>query len=532
VPEADDALARYRQAVAARPDDAAAQFALGTALWPAGHRQEAIEHLTRAVALDPSHIDARNNLGNALLELGRSDDAIAQYRAALAMRPNAVELHYNLGNALLTSDHPGEAEPCYRAALALNPDHAGAHNNLGNALRSQGKHEDAISEYRAALSLRPEFYGSVNNIGSALLALHRADEAIPYFRDALRARPDYAEASNNLGGALLALDRPAEALEWFRRAFEQDPGQVQARFGEAMALLVMGNFRDGWRAFESRWLDPKFREDTPDFTDQTWRGEESVAGRTIYLHAEQGLGDTIQFVRYAKLLRARGARVGLEVQAPLVPLMRDLADVVLAAGDEIPPYELRCPLLSLPLAFGTEPATIPADVPYLHADPARRAAWAERLGTRTRMRVGVAWSGAPDHPEDAIRSIPAAQFVPPLAATGVELHVIQKEIRDTDAAAAAGLIVHAGQLTDFAETAALLSELDLVITADTSVAHLAGALGVPTWILLQFSSDFRWLRNRTDSPWYPTVRLFRQRDRNAWPPVIAAVAAELAKLAR
>ncbi len=529
-PENDEALARHRQAVAARPDDAAAQFALGTALWPAGHRQEAVEHLSRAVALDPTHVDARNNLGNALLELGRVDDAIEQYRAALVVRPNAVELHYNLGNALLTVERPLEAEPCYRAALAIKPDHAGAHNNLGNVLRSQGKHADAITEYRAALALRPEFFGSLNNIGSALLALHRPDEAATYFRDALRARPDYAEASNNLGGALLALDRPEEALQWFRRAVEQDPDQVQARFGEAMALLVTENFRDGWLAYEARWLDPRFREGTPDYADRPWLGQENVAERTVYLHAEQGLGDTIQFVRYAPLLRARGARVVLEVQAPLVPLVRDLADVVIAASDPVPAYDLRCPLLSLPLAFGTELSTIPATIPYLRTDPARRAVWAERLGPRTLMRVGVAWSGAPDHPEDAIRSIPAALFLSPLLAAGVELHVIQKDIREDDAAAVAaatGLIVHADRLTDFAETAALISELDLVISVDTSVAHLAGALGVPTWILVQFSADFRWLRKRTDSPWYPTVRLFRQAERNAWPPVIAAVAAEL-----
>jgi tetratricopeptide (TPR) repeat protein len=530
----DDALARYRQAVAARPDDAAAEFALGTALWPAGHRQEALEHLSRAVALDSSHIDARNNLGNALLELGRFDEAIAQYRSALALRPNAAELHYNLGNALLTCERPQEAEPCYRAALALKPDHAGAHNNLGNALRSQRRHAEAITEYRAALSLRPEFFGTLNNIGSALLALHRPDEAIPYFQDALQAHPDYAEASNNLGGAMLALDRPEQALEWFRRAVAQDSGQVQARFGEAMALLAMGNFRDGWLAYEARWLDPRFREDTPEFTDEPWLGQQSVAGRTVYVHAEQGLGDTIQFARYAPLLRRRGASVMLEVQPPLVPLMRDLADVVIAQGDAVPRYDLRCPLLSLPLAFATEPSTIPADIPYLRADAVRRAVWAGRLGPRTRPRVGIAWSGAPDHPEDAIRSIPAALLLPPLAATGVELHVIQKDIRDSDAEAvtAAGLIVHADRLTDFAETAALTSELDLVIAADTSVAHLAGALGLPTWILLQFSADFRWMRKRTDSPWYPTARLFRQTERGAWPPVIAAVAAELAGLPR
>lgn len=533
MPAESEIIARCREAVTANPDDARAAYTLGTALWPTGRHEEALRHLERAVELDPRHVDARNNLGNALLDLGRREEAIAQYRTAIALRPDGVELHYNLGNALLAADRPADAEVSLRAAIALRPKHAGAHNNLGNALRGQGRHTEAIEQYESALALRPDFHGTVNNIGSALLALHRPEEAVPYFEKTLSLRPDYAEASNNLGGALLALDRPTEALEWFRRAIAQDSGQVQARFGEAMALLALGNFHEGWIAYESRWLDPKFREDEREFSDPPWLGQESIAGRTILLHAEQGLGDTIQFVRYAPLLRRQGARVVLEVQTPLVPLMGDLADVVIAQGEALPAYDLHCPLLSLPLAFGTELATIPAKIPYLRANPAKRAIWAERLGTRSRLRAGIAWSGAADHPEDAIRSIPAALFLPPLAATGVELHVIQKDIREADAAAVAavpGLRMHADLLDDFAGTAALISELDLVISADTSVAHLAGALGHPLWILAQFAADFRWMRHRTDSPWYPTARLFRQTNRGAWPPVIAEVAAALAAM--
>jgi tetratricopeptide (TPR) repeat protein len=497
--EQSEIIARCREEVTANPDDASTVFALGTALWPAGQREEALRHLERAVQLDPLHVDGRNNLGNALLELGRYQEAIAHYRVALALRPNGAELHYNLGNALLAANQPATAEASFRAAIEIRPEHAGARNNLGNALRNQGRHREALEQYEVALAVQPDYCGTLTNIGLALLALYRPDEA----------------------------------LKWLRRAVERDRGQAQAQFGEAIALLTLGNYRDGWIAYESRWLDPKFRENERKFADLPWLGRESVAGRTILLHAEQGLGDTIQFVRYAPLLRRRGARVVLDVQAPLVSLLRDLADAVIAQGDALPPYDLHCPLLSLPLAFGTELATIPAGIPYLQADPAKRAIWAARLGTRTRLRVGIAWSGAAYHPGDASRSIPAALFLAPLAAVGVELHVIQKDIRAGDAAAVAavrGLRMHADLLHDLTETAALISELDLVISADTSVAHLAGALGRPVWIMV--AADFRWMRHRTDSPWYPTARLFRQTARGAWPPVIAEVAAALAVAAQ
>ena len=528
--EQEALVTRCRAAVAAKPEDANAAYMLGTVLWPTGRQTEALHYLERAVALDPRHVDARNNVGNALLSLARAAEAIEQFRAAIALRPNSAAFHYNLGNALLVADRPAEAEASFRAAIELEPQHAGAHNNLGNALRAQGRQADAIGEYKAALAIRPEYYGTLNNIGSALLALHRPDEAIDWFERALAARPDYSEASNNRGGALLALDRPEEALAWFRCALTDDPHHVQARFGEAMALLVMGNFRDGWAAYESRWLDPKFREDERDYGGVPWLGGAPITGRTILLHAEQGLGDTIQFARYAPLVRGLGARVILEVQRPLVSLLRDLSDAVIAKGDALPAYDLHCPLASLPHAFATEAATIPAHIPYVRADPAKRALWRERLGSRGRRRIGVAWSGARDHPEDAVRSIPATLFLPSLAGADAELHLIQKDLRQSDAAAieaVPGLRIHADRLEDFSDTAALISELDLIVSADTSVAHLAGALGRPVWILVQFAPDFRWMRHRTDSPWYPTARLFRQRVRGDWAPVIAEVVAAL-----
>ena len=505
---------------------AQSHFLEGSRLWHDGAREAALSHLMRAVALDPGHADARNNLGNALAALGQNEDAITHYRAAIAVRPEMTEAHYNLANACVIAGHSDEAEVEYRAAVALNPDHAGAHNNLGNLLRARFAFDAAIESYRHALALRPDYFGTQNNIGAALLAQHRPAEALSYFHDSLRTRPDYAEACNNLGGALLALGRPDEALHWFRRAFARDPGLVQARFGEGLAQLSMGNFADGWPAYEARWLDSRFTDDVPAFADEPWRGEGDIQGKTLFVHAEQGLGDTLQFVRYLPLLRARGAHVVLQAQSPLLPLIGAVADAAIPAEAPVPAYDLRCPLLSLPFAFKTELASIPASIPYLYADASHVREWQRVLGATTGRRIGVAFSGSADHPDDVLRSISASHLLGPLVAGTVELHVLQNDIRAEDAEylrTMRNIRVHAAELTDFARTAALIACMDLVISVDTSIAHLAGACGVPTWILLQFAADFRWLRNRDDSPWYPSVRLFRQRRPGDWDAVINGV---------
>ncbi len=452
-----------------------------------------------------------------------------------AGREQDADRLYILGNARMAEGEAAAAEAAYREAIALNPGHAGALNNRGNALRALGRPEEAIAAYRAALALRPEYFGTLNNVGAALLALHRPDEAEDWLRRALAAQPGYAEACNNLGGALLALDRPGEARDWFRRAVALDPAQVQARFGAGLASLALGDFRAGWRDYEARWEDPRFTEDEPAYASPVWRGEAVAPGRTMLVHAEQGLGDTLQFVRYLPLLRQRGIRVALRAQAPLVTLLAPLADTVVAqgaAGDALPPHELRCPLLSLPFAFGTRLATIPARIPYLTADPARVAAWRARLGPSGRPRIGIAVSGSPDHPEDALRSLPAAWLIEALA--GMELHVIQTGLRAEDAAAFAAradIAVHAPDLPDFAATAALVCCLDRIVTVDTSLAHLAGGLGRPVDILLQHAADFRWLRGRDDSPWYPSARLYRQPRRGDWATPLARLRGELGRLA-
>ena len=454
-------------------------------------------------------------------------DALAR---ALAAEPERPELRFDLANALLAAERPEEAAAQFRYLLDRYPDHVGVITNLGNALHTMGRHAEALEQCHRALALRPEVAGALNNVGNVLMALQRPEEAEPFLRRAVQADPAYAQAANNLGGALLALDRPAEALEWFRRAMALDPDPFHATFGAAIAQLTLGDYRGGWRDYEARWRDPRFTIDVPDYTAPTWDGGGVLTGKRMLLHCEQGLGDTIQFVRYAPLVRQRGAHVVLQVQEPLAGLVAHLADEVVPQGkiarhEPVPAHDLRCPLLSLPRAFGTRLATIPAGAPYLAAEPARIAAWCDRLGPATKRRIGVAFSGSPEHPDDALRSIPAAQLL--AALPDADIHVLQRDIRPTDAAALAGVHVHSADLTDFRDTAALLACMDLVVSVDTSIAHLAGAMGRPVWILLQFAGDFRWLRERTDSPWYPSARLFRQPRARDWETPLAALSAAL-----
>ena len=406
----------------------------------------------------------------------------------------------------------GAAEACFRAALALRAENAAALTNLGSALRQQDRLAEALEYYRRAAELRPDLPGVLGNFGSALLALGRADAALAPLRAAARLAPDDAEACNMLGGVLLALDQAPEAAGWFRRAVRLDPQHTQARFGLALALLAQGEFREGWQEYEARWLDPGFTADERVFDQPPWRGDEPVAGRTILLHAEQGLGDTLQFVRYAPLLRARGARVVLQVQPPLMALLAGLADTVIARDAEPPPFDLHCPLLSLPRAFGTELHCIPADVPYLRAPPAHLAVWAAQAGraatpAHRHRRVGRPRSSR------RTRSAPSRRrrFCGAFAGIDAELHVLQKNIRAADAPALAGLHVHDPLIEDFRDTAALAALMDLVVTVDTAMAHLAGALGVPVWVLVQYGADFRWLRGRTDSPWYPSAQIVQAK---------------------
>ena len=426
-----------------------------------------------------------------------------------------------------------------RPRCRIWPGYAVAHANLGCALFSLGRFEEAEARHEAALRLEPDYPDALSNLGNALLAQGRFEEAVAAFRAALRLRPDYAEAHANLGAALRDTGDIPEALLHCEAAIELQPGRPDARFNRALALLTAGRYAEGWAEHEHRLALPHYPR--RDLGCPQWQGE-PLAGRRILLHAEQGLGDTLQFVRYAPLVAARGGRVILEVQKPLVGLLARMEGVaeVVACGEELPGFDLHCPLMSLPHAFGTTIETIPACAPYLAPDPDLVARWAALLPSSMGKRVGLVWAGSPraneprNHYADRRRSLHLRSLAPLAAIPGVEFVSLQLGPRAAEAqsppAGMAVLDLTAG-IADFDDTAALVAGLDLVIAVDTSVAHLAGALGKPVWLLSRFDACWRWLAGREDSPWYPGLRLFRQERPGEWGPVIARVAAELARFA-
>jgi tetratricopeptide (TPR) repeat protein len=557
-----DALDAYERAILARPDHAEALCNRGAALMALGRNDEALASYDRALALAPDFAEALSNRGNALKALGRLDDALASYDRTLIVRPDDAQALFNRGVTLHELKRFDLALESYDRALAGSPDHVEVLLNRGDALHQLGRPKDALASYDQALARRPDYAEALSNRGNALKALRRFDDALASYDGALRLRPDDPGALSNRAVTMQALDRLDEALAscdralairadsialnnrasvlqelgrfdealaTYDRAAAIAPDYAEAQMNRALLLLLTGDFARGWPAYEWRRKLPSWVE--RGFTQGEWSGQE-IAGKRLLLHAEQGFGDTIQFARYAALAAMRGADVLLEVQPPLAPLLCGPcgARVVAAGRDQLPSFDLHCPLLSLPHLFATTPATIPGGIPYIVAPADRIAAWAPRLPADG-MRVGLAWSGHPDNVRDHERSIPFARLAPLIGVPCTRFVSLQKDIRAADAddfRRCGDIIDLSAELHDFADTAAIIAQLDLVITVDTAVAHLAGAMGKPLWLLLPRVPDFRWLLDRTTSPWYPTARLFRKGQVDTWDAVITGVAAELA----
>jgi Flp pilus assembly protein TadD len=490
------------------------------------------------LTMDPAHTDARYNLGVALDGLGLPAEAEASYREALWLRPNFPEAHTNLGNVLFALGRPAEAEASHREALRLRPNYPEAHTTLGNALFALGRPAEAEASHREALRLRSDYPEAYTNLGIALSGLGQPAEAEVSHREALRLRPNFPEAHTNLGNALRDLGRLAEAEASYREALLLRPNFPDAHTNLGYVLLLTGRFEEGWKEYEWRWKVRTFFS-ARDFSAPLWTGE-AIGDRTILLHAEQGLGDTLQFCRYAPLI-VGGARIILEVEAPLVRLLSRLPGVmqIVALGDNLPPFDLHCPLMSLPRLFGTTLDTIPAATPYLSADPALAAKWQERLVGLDGLRIGLVWAGAQrlNFPAaaavDRRRSLALKALAPLGEVSGVSFVSLQKDVPAVQAGDPPhGLVVHdfTTDLHDFEDTAALIVNLDLVISVDTSVAHLAGALGKLVWLLNRFDTDWRWLLNRDDSPWYPTLRQFRQPHPGDWNSAVCAARDALQRL--
>lgn len=527
----DEALASYEQALERQPDYADALVNRGKCLIALKRGDEALASFDRALSSRPHHAAALKERGHLLRDRKQPIDALDSLDRALALAPDDAEAH--LGRALVLRDlkRCNEAFTACDRALALKPNYPEAAVARGNVFHEMRSFSEAIKEYDHALLMRPDFAQAYGNRANALVELNRPAEALADYDRATADKP-YASALVNRGLALNYLDRPDEALESFDRAIALEPDLAQGHWNKALLCLALGDFERGWHDYEWRWrgatdLVPR------GFTQPQWRGED-LAGTTILLHAEQGFGDSIQFIRYLPMVKAKGATVILEVPDSLLPLIGDLADGVtmITRGGALPAFDLHCPLMSLPLAFGTTLAGIPASVPYLNAPAGRIDAWRARLSSMGRPRVGLVWSGRPDHKNDHNRSIALSRLEPLLSVAGVAFVSLQREYREADLPALEKLPIRRldDALTDFADTAAVIGELDLVITVDTAVAHLAGAMAKPLWLLLPRIQDWRWMRGRMDSPWYPSARLFRQPQIGDWDGVIAAVAQELGAL--
>ena len=564
----EEALASYDKALAIQPDYAEALYNRGLVLRGLQRPAEALASFERALSIKPGYAEAHYNRGNALQDLQRPAEALASYDRALAIRPDTAEILHNRGNALQALQRPADALASYDKALTIKPDHVAALNNRGLALLGLHRPADALASFERALAIRPDHAGALNNRGNTLQELKRPAEALASYERALAIRGDHAEALynrgvvleslqrpaealasfdqalsidpnhvdalNNRGLVLRDLDRPREALASFDRALSIDPGHAEIHSNRACLRLLLGDLERGWEEFEWRWRVPDFAPWRRDFAQPLWLGDAPLAGRTILLHAEQGFGDAIQFVRYAPLVAARGAKVVLEVPPPLTALCSSLAGVssVVGRGEQLPEFDCHCPLLSLPLAFGTRLESIPAAVAYLSPSPDRVIKWKQRLSGTPVRRVGIAWAGNPNFKGDQSRSIGLARFSPLLSVAGIELVNLQRDLRegDRDILRDNPQVIRVDDaIEDFDDTAAILSAVDLVVTSDTSVAHLAGALGKPVWVLLQYVADWRWLRERGDNPWYPTARLFRQPKIGDWESVIGRVKDELAR---
>jgi tetratricopeptide (TPR) repeat protein len=526
----------YARILKARRDHFDALHLLGLLKHQAGKAGEAYRLITAALAVNPRSADARSNLGLVLHALKRDADALASFEHALALDPGHVEALNNRGTALLNLDRPAEALASFERLLAASPRHLEAQVNRANALLALDRAEEAIAAYDAVVAAQPRHAGAHYNRGNALARRDRFAEAVAAYDRAIAIAPGYGKAHNNRGLALRALNRHGEALASYGRAIALEKDFADAHLNAAHALLTLGDFARGFAAYEWRWKVAFMAPHRRAFRQPLWLGTPNVRGRTILLPAEQGLGDTIQFARYVKPLARAGATVVLEVAPALKELLSGLdgAARVLAQGDALPPFDTHCPLASLPLAFKTEPATIPAEIPYIAAPAERLEKWRARVDGLARPRVALAWSGNAAHANDRNRSIPLARLEPLWSIEGPSFISVQRDVRAADAGvlAHAPRLVHLGDdLSDFAETAAVLALADLVVSVDSAVAHLAGAMGRPLWILLPFSPDWRWMLARDDSPWYPTAKLLRQPSMGDWESVIGRARAELARAA-
>lgn len=560
-----EALKSYEVALRLKPDSADVWVKIGDLSRQQKNFQEALLAYDYALSLDPRHLDAADKSGALLIELQRYVEALAKFEQSDTIRPGRSETSLHKGVCFQALKRPEEAVASYTMALAADAKNYDARIELANLLLGMGQLEEAASHFRKAIQIRPHGAVAFCNLGSILTRVKRFDEAFAMLDRAIALAPDFAEAINNRGSLLMAIDRTEEALADFERAvalkpdfarahtnrglclddllrsdealksytaaLALDPDDGDTHWGLAVNRLRVGDLKTGWAEAEWRW-ESALRSSRRHWNRPLWLGAEPIAGKTLLLHNDQGLGDAIQFCRYIPLLAERGARVILEIDRPLKELLSGVAGIMhcVVKGETLPDLDFHCPLASLPLPFDTTLDTIPSSVPYISIGQ-RTGGWEALLGSTGLPRIGIVWSGNPDHSNDRNRSVPLKALTP-LFDVEAQFVSLQKNARESDVAILRGrsdLLDAAPELDSFADTAALIQQLDLVISVDTSVAHLAGALGKPVWILLPYVADYRWLLDRNDSPWYPTARLFRQTATRNYADVLDRMRADLSE---
>jgi tetratricopeptide (TPR) repeat protein len=542
VKQYEAAAASYDEVLRRRPNHADAMNNRGNACHALGQHERALKDYDKALELNPSKASFHNNRGLAIKALGDHPLAMACFQRAIGLQPDYGLAHFNFGLSLFATGRYQDAVASHDEAIRHMPDHGPSHWGRADALRATGQYEASLASYDTAISLEPHHADIYNNRGLLQHFWGKHHEALADFAIATRLNPLHADAHCNRGMALEALGQHTDALGHYDAAIALSPHHVAAHFNHALCDLTLGNYGEGWPEYEWRWQTEQLKSSELISDKPLWRGKESLRGKRILMHAEQGLGDSLQFCRFLPMVSELGATLIVQVQAPLAPLLRTMSGVaqVVAQGEALPEFDVHCPFMSLPLAFGTTVDTVPFAPRYVWPSAHKALAWQQRLGARQAPRVGLAWAGAPhssravQRPVDVRRSIHLAQFAA-LNLPGAAFVSLQKgepavsQLRTLEEARWDGPAIQdlTADLHDFEDTAALVDQLDLVISVDTSVAHLAGALGKPVWLLNRFDTCWRWMTERDDSPWYPTMKIFRQPVAGDWDSVLAQVRAEL-----
>jgi len=531
---AADARRSYERALDLHPSNPRYIYNVGLTFFDQEQFEEAGERFQRCLSIQPRVPEAHNNSAVCLLKLQNPLLALHHADTAVQLKPDYAEAWSNRGNALHDLRRHEEALASYDRSIELKPDYAEAWSNRGNTLKELRRHVEALASHDQSIGLKPGYAEAWSNRGNALHDLRRHEEALASYDRSIELKPDCAEAWSNRGNTLNVLRQHVEALASYDRSIELKPDYGDAYWNKSLDLLRIGDFDQGWQLYEWRWRYDKFTSTQRHFSQPLWLGDTPLEGRTLLLHSEQGYGDSIQFCRYTRLVKRLGAKVVLEVEPPLVELFTTLegVDEVVGKGKMLSDFDYHCPLLSLPLALKTVVATIPHDVPYLHVSRAKREQWTRHLSlSRDKPSVGIVWSGDPKHKNDHNRSI-CLESMLKFFSDKLDWVCLQRDLLPEDCSLleAVGIRDHSAKLKDFSDTAGLISQLDLVISVDTSVAHLAGALGKPVWVLLPYVPDYRWMWDREDSPWYPSMRLFRQSTEGDWDKVISRINEELVRI--